>query len=72
MPRRKAISYKELRVTGSLGQRRKSWEKALQLVGEHQVLLKPMVSHTLPLIRWEEGFRLYTEKSGLKILLIPD
>ena len=66
------ICYKELKVAGSLGQRKESWEKALQLVSEQKVRLKPLISHILPLKRWEEGFRIYEEGKGLKILLVPE
>ena len=65
------IAYKELRVTGSLGQRWTSWQRALALMAQGQVDTRPLVSHVLPLTEWREAFRLFEEKQGLKIVLEP-
>lgn len=65
------IAYKELRVTGSLGQRWMSWQRALALMAQGQVDTRSLVSHILPLAEWREAFRLFEEKQGLKILLEP-
>lgn len=65
------IAYKELRVTGSLGQRWMSWQRALALMAQGQVDTRSLVSHVLPLAEWREAFRLFEEKQGLKILLEP-
>lgn len=65
------IAYKELRVTGSLGQRWTSWQRALALLGQGQVNTEVLVSHTLPLTEWREAFRLFEAREGLKIVLDP-
>jgi L-iditol 2-dehydrogenase len=65
------VAYKELRVTGSLGQRWTSWQRALALMAQGQVDTCSLVSHTLPLGEWREAFRLFEEKQGLKIVLEP-
>jgi len=65
------IAYKELRVTGSLGQRWTSWQRALALMAHGQVDTRSLVSHVLPLAEWREAFRLFEEKQGLKIVLEP-
>lgn len=65
------IAYKELRVTGSLGQRWTSWQRALALMAQGQVNTRSLVSHVLPLAEWREAFRLFEEKEGLKIVLEP-
>lgn len=65
------IAYKELRVTGSLGQRWTSWERGLALMGQGQVDTRALVSHILPLSEWQEAFRLFRERQGLKIVLEP-
>ena len=65
------IAYKELRVTGSLGQRWTSWQRALALMAQGQVDTRSLVSHVLPLTEWCEAFRLFEEKEGLKIVLEP-
>jgi L-iditol 2-dehydrogenase len=65
------IAYKELRVTGSLGQRGTSWQRALALLGQGQVDTEILVSHVLPITQWREAFRLFEERQGLKIVLVP-
>ena len=65
------IAYKELRVTGSLGQRRTSWDRALALMGQGRVDTEGLVRCTLPLTQWREAFRLFEEKEALKIVLEP-
>ena len=66
-----AIAYKELRVTGSLGQRRTSWDRALVLLGQGQIDTEALVSCILPITQWREAFRLFEEKEVLKIVLEP-
>jgi L-iditol 2-dehydrogenase len=65
------IAYKELHVTGSLGQRWTSWQRSLSLMDQGQVDVKSLVSHVLPLTEWREAFRLFEAKQGLKIVLTP-
>ena len=65
------IAYKELRVTGSLGQRRTSWTRSLALLGQGRVDTEALVTCTLPITQWREAFRLFEEKEGLKIVLEP-
>ena len=66
------IAYKELRVTGALGQKWTSWRRALSLMHQEKVNTHVLVSHVLPLSQWEEAFRLVEENEGLKVVLQPD
>ena len=65
------IAYKELRVTGSIGQHWTSWQRALALMAQGQVDMECLVSDTLPLAEWEQAFRRFEERQGLKIVLEP-
>jgi L-iditol 2-dehydrogenase len=65
------IAYKELKVTGSLGQRRTSWDRALSLLAQGQVDASALVSCSLPMTEWREAFRLFEEKKAVKIVLEP-
>lgn len=65
------IAYKELRVTGSLGQRWSAWQRALSLLEQGHVDTRSLISHRLPLTGWREAFRLVEERKGLKIVLEP-
>ncbi len=65
------ICYRELRVTGSLGSRFSSWEKALALMASGAVRTRPLISHLLPMREWSEAFAMFERKEGLKLLLDP-
>jgi len=65
------ICYKEIKATGSLGSVWTSWKNAIRLVESGQVKLKKLVSHRFPLDQWEDGFTVFEEKQGFKVLLIP-
>jgi L-iditol 2-dehydrogenase len=66
------IAYKELRVTGALGQKWTSWRRALSLMSQEKVNTRVLVSHILPLSQWEEAFRVVEERQGLKVVLQPE
>ena len=65
------ICYKELKVTGSLGSIWTSWENAISLVKNDKVNLKCLVTHQFPLSSWKEGFDIFENKQGIKIVLKP-
>jgi len=65
------ISYRELQVTGSLGSRFSSWEKALSLMASGAVRTRPLISHILPMRDWSAAFTMFEKKEGLKLLLDP-
>ena len=65
------ICFKEIKVTGSLGSRWKSWESALALTKSKKVLLEPLVSHVMPLSDWKKAFEMFERKEGLKLVLDP-
>ena len=66
------IAYKELTVTGSVGSRRSSWLTALDMLETGKVKLKPLAGDPLPLTAWEEAFRMFEAKEGIKVLLRPE
>ena len=65
------IAYKELRVSGGLGQRRSAWERALKLMARGRVDNETLISHELPLAEWRRGFEMMERREGLKLLLRP-
>jgi L-iditol 2-dehydrogenase len=65
------VAYKELQVTGSLGQRWPAWEQSLDLMSRGCVDVHRLVSHRLPLTEWRKAFQMVEEKQGLKIVLLP-
>ena len=65
------IAYKELRVSGGLGQRRTAWERALKLMAWRRIDNEKLISHELPLADWRRGFEMMERQEGLKLLLRP-
>ncbi|MGA2614765.1 MAG: zinc-binding dehydrogenase [Spirochaetia bacterium] len=65
------VCYRELRVTGSLGSRFGSWEKALALMASGAVRTRPLISDIMPLGNWAAAFEKFEKKQGLKLLLDP-
>jgi L-iditol 2-dehydrogenase len=65
------VAYKELVVSGSLGQKWTAWERALALLRDGQIDLAPMVSDVLPLDRWDDAFALAEGRQRHKIVFSP-
>jgi L-iditol 2-dehydrogenase len=65
------VCYRELKVTGSLGSTWTSWKKAIQLMAAGRVDTRSLVSDILPVTEWQEAFRKFESKEGLKIVLTP-
>jgi L-iditol 2-dehydrogenase len=63
------IAYKEIKVTGSLGQRWTAWKRTIRLMAQGKVNLKAVTSDKFPLAQWKEAFDKFEAKKGLKILL---
>jgi L-iditol 2-dehydrogenase len=66
------VAYKELQVTGGLGQRHPAWVRALSLMESGAVQLEKLISHELPLSEWHQGFDLMERQECIKILLRPN
>ncbi len=64
------IGFRQLTVAGSVGYTVATWRRTLRLIGQG---LRPscIVTHRLPLARWQEGFDLFETKQALKVLLTP-
>ena len=65
------IAYKELIVTGAIGQKWSAWRRALALLESGQVATNPLISDEFPLSEWEAAFTRFESRQGLKILLRP-
>lgn len=48
-----------------------SWETALGLVAKGLLPVDRLITHTLPLEKWEEGFKLVESRHAAKVILIP-
>ncbi len=47
------------------------WEKCLTMMGLGQIDLDRMITHELPIDRWEEAFELVENKTSVKVVLTP-
>ena len=65
------IAYKELKVTGTLGQRWTAWKRAIRLMAQGKVNLKAVISDKFPLTEWKAAFDKFEAREGLKILFDP-
>ncbi len=66
------IMMKELRVIGSYGYVWTSWQRTVRLLGEGKIDAEALISHELPLERFEEGFRATQDGSAIKVVLNPE
>lgn len=66
------IIVKELELYGEISHLWTSWKTAIKLVAEGKVRLKPLLSHVLPLEKWEEAFDLAaTSPDALRVAINP-
>ena len=65
------IHYNEICVTGSSDFPASLFPQALKLIDSRRVQVKPLVSHTFPIERIEEGFKTALGLQGLKVVVTP-
>ena len=63
------VAVKEIRFTGSFGQRVTSWRRALQLMTRGSVDTGALITHDIPIDEWRRGFDLCARAEGIKVLL---
>ena len=63
------VAVKEIRFTGSFGQRATSWRRALQLMARGAVDTGALITHDIPIDDWRRGFDLCARSEGIKVLL---
>ena len=61
------IAFKELVVTGSLGQKPTAWKRALQLLASGKIDVHSLISHTYPLSQWQEAFKTFETRESVKL-----
>ena len=65
------VAYKELQVSGGVGQRRPAWERSLKLMELGVIKAERLISHDLPLTDWARGFEMMEKQEAVKVLLRP-
>ncbi|MEZ5352958.1 MAG: zinc-binding dehydrogenase [Bryobacteraceae bacterium] len=62
---------KELQVIGCYGYVWTSWERTVRLLAEKKVNIEALISHELPLERFEDAFRWTQDGSAIKVIFNP-
>lgn len=65
------IATKEIQMTGVRCEKYSSWERALAYVKMGKVNLEKLATHDFGFDQWEEAFKVFESKAGLKILMHP-
>ncbi len=63
------VVHKRLQILGSVGHSMKTWELMMRMLSQTHFDLNKIISHKLPLSKWEEAFDLMRKKEALKIVL---
>ncbi len=66
-----ALVVRELQITGSMSHTRNAWERGLKLVEQGKIKLKPLITGSYTIDRWERAFKDFEERKGIKTLLTP-
>lgn len=66
------ICYKELKITSDFASTPKSWRRAMRLIASGELDLESIITDTLPINRWKEGFDRSFAADGIKFILSPN
>lgn len=66
------ILYKQIQLFGSLAHSMQTWDRVMQLLEQQKINLKPIITHKMPLTKWEKAFDLCEQKTCGKVLLSHD
>lgn len=62
---------KSATLSWSLSSTWTSWERAVSLMASGKINVKPLISKSYPLEKWEDAFQLVDSLEAIKVLLIP-
>lgn len=65
------VFSKELTIVGSNSTANDTWDITMDLLNKGIIDLEAIISHKLPLEKWEEGFDVAINKTAFKVLLVP-
>lgn len=66
------LVHKRIRLCGSVGHSMNTWEIMMRIFENGKIDLKPIITHEMPLSKWEEAFELMRQQKALKIILYYD
>jgi threonine dehydrogenase-like Zn-dependent dehydrogenase len=66
------LSMKAISLTGHMAYNTVSWKNSINLLKSGMLDAHSMITHRLPLSRWEDGFRLMLGREAIKVILSYD
>jgi threonine dehydrogenase-like Zn-dependent dehydrogenase len=66
------VMSRQLSILGCRGDPTPCWVEALRILKSGKINIGPLVSHILPLEKWEEGFKISMSGEALKVLIKPE
>lgn len=63
-----AIAIKELTMSGTWGTLPSTWVTTLRLMESKKIDVAPLITHRIPLEKWEYGFELMEKQKAIKVL----
>lgn len=66
------LSMKAITLTGHMAYNTVSWKNSINLLKRGMLDAKSMITHRLPLSKWEDGFRLMLGREAIKVILTYD
>jgi threonine dehydrogenase-like Zn-dependent dehydrogenase len=66
------LTRKAITLTGSKAYNTTSWKNSINLLQKGRIDVESMITHRLPLSRWEEGFKLMMGKKAVKVIFHYD
>ncbi|TFG34084.1 hypothetical protein EU527_05220 [Candidatus Thorarchaeota archaeon] len=63
-----AMAVKELTMSGTWGTLPSSWVTTLRLMDSKKIDVAPLITHRLPISKWENGFELMEKQKAIKVL----
>jgi threonine dehydrogenase-like Zn-dependent dehydrogenase len=65
------LLFKGITVIGHFGYDWLCCQNCMRLMAKGDIRMEPMITHRLPLERWEEGFQLTRSRKAIKVMLTP-
>ena len=65
------VAFRQIQLRGSVGYTAATWRRSLEILAQGRVRLGDIITHRLPLERWQEGFALSENKVAAKVVLTP-
>ncbi|MDZ7760359.1 MAG: zinc-binding dehydrogenase [Desulfovermiculus sp.] len=66
------VAMREISLKGAFVHTSATWEKAISLIEEQKIDLKPLISGVFPIAQWREAFHRAEKGEGVKYLLYPE